>query len=154
MPDMPTAVDEILTMLRDDWVALTPPYGPGAGAPVDIRWPNVDTGREPDQDHPWARVVLQHITGDQYSLGVPGNRLWEHTGLLAIQIYVPIGRGLATARQLAMIAKNAFEGRSSPSGVWFRNCHFQEVGSDPDNPEVRAWDQTNVLVQFIYDERR
>ena len=154
MPDMPTAVDEILTMFKDAWDAGSPPYGPGGGAPVDVRYPNVDVGVEPDQRHPWARVVLQHVTGEQYSLGIPGSRLWEHVGLLAIQIYVPVGRGLATAHQLAMIAKNAFEGRSSPSGVWFRNCHFQEVGSDAENPEVKAWDQTNVLVQFCYDERR
>lgn len=152
MVTMPEAVDEMLTMLKGAWDAGTTPYG--NGGPVDIRWPNVDVGAEPDQGWPWARVVLQHTAGGQYSLGVPGSRLWEHEGLLVIQIFVPIGRGLATARQLAMIAKNAFEGVSSPSGVWFRNCHFQEVGQDAENPEMKAWDQTNVLVQFIYDERR
>lgn len=151
---MPEAVDEMLTMLNAAWTAGSPPYGPGGGAAVDIRWPNSDAGTEPDQAFPWARVVLQHTAGGQYSLGIPGNRLWEHEGLLVIQIYVPVGRGLATARRLAMIAKNAFEGKASPSGVWFRNCHFQEIGQDAENPETRAWDQTNVLVQFTYDEQR
>lgn len=151
---MPVAVDEMLTMFKQAWDAGSPPHGRNGNTAVEVRWPNDDAGKEPDQALPWARVVLQHMAGGQYSLGVPGNRLWEHEGLLAIQIYVPVGRGLATARELAMIAKNAFEGRSSPSGVWFRNCHFQEVGQDAENPETKAWDQTNVLVQFVYDEQR
>jgi hypothetical protein len=151
---MPNAVDEIFALLNAAWTANTPPYNVPAGTPVEIRWPNDDAGGVPAQTKPWARVVLQHTSGGQYSLGTPGNRLWEHEGLVVVQIYVPVGRGLATARQLCMIAKNAFEGTSSPSGVWFRNCHFQEIGQDPENPEMKAWDQSNVLCQFVYDEQR
>ena len=151
--DMPTAVREILTAIKDAW-ATTTAFGKNGNTAVDIRWPNNDTGVEPDQTLPWARVVLQHTAGDQYSLGPPGNRLFEHEGLVVVQIYVPVGRGLATARSLCMIAKNAFEGTSTPSGVWFRNCHFQEIGQDAENPETKAWDQTNVICQFVYDEQR
>lgn len=150
MPSMPTALDEIQALFWTAWQAGSPPYGAGGSAVVDVRWPNDDEEAEPTQGLPWARVTIRHAGGDQYSLGPPGNRLFEHYGWVGIQIFVPLGRGLAVARALAMIAKNAFEGATTPSGVWFRKCHVQEVGKDP----AGTWDQTNVMCEFVYDEQR
>jgi len=154
MVAMPDAVDEILAMLKAAWDAGSPPYGAGGNTVVDLRWPNDDVGAEPTQGVPWANVRLHHVNGDQYSLGEVGGRLFEHEGILAVQVFVPIGRGDAAARALCMVAKNAFEGKASPSGVWFRRCRFQDVGRDAGNPEMAAWDQTSFLCEFVYDERK
>jgi len=67
-----------------------------------------------------------------------------------VQVFVPLGQGLAKARQLAMIAKNAFEGTATPSGVWFKRCHIREFGPDPSDD----WDMTSVMCQFTWDEQR
>ena len=137
MPDMVTAVDDMLFQFKVAWDAQSPPYGPGGGLPVDVRYPNVDTGSEPDQAYPWARVIVQHVNGDQYSLGVPGNRLWEHEGLFVVQIYVPVGRGLKAARALATIGCAGH--RKGDPGPHPRPPEHDPRGSD-------AWDRRGRLV--------
>lgn len=51
------------------------------------------------------------------------------------------------ATDLAVVARHAFEGKHV-GDVWFRNARIEEIGVDG------AWFQTNVTVDFMYDEIR
>ena len=56
--------------------------------------------------------------------------------------------GVALAELLAVVARGAFEGVGTASGIWFRNARIHEAGVDG------AWVQMNVLADFVYDEMR
>jgi hypothetical protein len=97
---------------------------------------------------PWARSTLIHVTGFQATLtDGSGRKRFRRTGFLTVQIFTPTGEGLSSADILAKLISDAFEGQSSPLGVWFRDVKTNEVGSDDGN-----WYQTNVVIDFEYDE--
>jgi len=96
---------------------------------------------------PWARIAITHTGGGQASLsGLSGNARWERLGLIIIEIFTPLGTGGVLADKLAKIAKDAYEGKYSPGGVWFRNVRLNEVGASG------AWWKNNIIVEFEYDE--
>lgn len=148
LPTFDSARDEILGLFWDDWEANTPALN-GGQAPV-VRWPGVDSGDPPPADAAWARITVQHATSRQSTLGEPGNRRFSRPGLVTVQIFTPLsaGGGLFLAEKLAIIARNAFEGRGTPSGIWFRDVRVQEAGVDG------SWYRMDVRVGFEYDELR
>lgn len=144
---IPLARDEILERLND--VVQGTPTPPG---PVQLIFDDtpgsVPSSVSAVQPPPtWARVRVQHSTGRQASLsGSTGKRRWERTGFLLVQLFTPLFGGQVLADEIASIILNAFEGYSTSSGVWFRNARMNEIGKDG------AWLQTNILVDFQYDE--
>ena len=136
------ATDEMLTLFREAWESGAPAFNNGQ-VPL-VEWPGVDPLEFPPKDSPWARVNVQHGTREQSTLGGIGNRAFEARGILVIQIFTP--RDLLQAQQLAIIARNAFEGVSSPGDIWFRNVRMNEVGTDA------SWSQINVVAEFEYHE--
>jgi hypothetical protein len=101
----------------------------------------------PDPVRPWAQTSLRHAAGSQATLSDDtGRRRFQKVGIVAISIFAPLAKGLELGELLAEIAKAAFEGRSTPGGVWFRNVRILEVGIDG------PWFQWNVLAEFRYDE--
>jgi len=134
------ARDEMLKQLTDAWVAhdstLPMLYD---DRPEDI----------PGDGTAWARCHIQHNAGDQDTLAGPiGNRLFGRDGLIMVQIFAPIGKGLSKADELAKVVADAFEGQSTPGGVWFRKVRLREVGPD------KAWYQVNVVAEFNYVEAK
>lgn len=97
---------------------------------------------------PWARVTLRHNTRTQGTLVGVGGRRFDVRGVFTVEIYTPSGDGLTLARTLSRLVEQAFEGVSTPNGVWFRNTRTNEVG--PDGP----WFHVNVITEFLYDEVR
>lgn len=105
------------------------------------------TGDSDDNPDPWARITVQHSQGNQASLvNHLGRQRYEQTGVVTIQIFTPLGTGLSLNQKLSKIAADAFRGKKTPGGVWFRNVRPNEVG------ESGAWFQTNILAEFEYDE--
>lgn len=143
-----SARDEILGLFKTDWDANTP--AANGGQVPTVRWPGVDAGSPPPSDGPWARIVVRHATSRQSTFGETGNRRFTRPGLVTVQVFTPLtaGGGLSLAEKLAIIARNAFEGRGTASGIWFRNVRIQEIGEDG------TWYQMNVLAEFQYDELR
>jgi len=130
------AVDEMLELFRSAW----------ASTGYQIVWPN-KRHEKPSTVAPWARVFVRHVLGGQATLSnADGVRRWRRQGFLTIQVFVPSAQGLPPALALAKIAADAYEGSSTPSGVWFRNVRLNEVGPDGD------WFQVNVIADFEYDE--
>lgn len=98
-------------------------------------------------DDPWATVTLRHAAGFQATLsGATGSKTFRRLGLITFQIFTPIGKGLQDSYALAKVLTDAYEGSSTPGGVWFRDVRMNEIGRDG------KFFQTNVLVDFQYDE--
>lgn len=113
-----------------------------------VQWDGVDKADPPSGDVDWVRVEMVHDTGAQGSLaGADGPRRWNRTGVIFAQCFGRLTAGSKDrAEELACAVRDAYQGRATESGVWFRNCGIREVGSD------KFWYQTNAFIPFEYDE--
>lgn len=129
------AVSDMSAMFKAVWDATG----------YQVRWENVREQRDV-VDRPWASFVIRHATGSQVSLGGVGERTFSRPGTIIISVFAPIGNGLSTSYALAKIAANAYEGKHSPNGVWFRNVSVREIGREGE------FFQVNAVIDFDYDE--
>lgn len=129
------AVDDMQAMVLATWT----PTG------HKLFWESVEDSREID-DTAWAVSTIRHVAGRQKTLGGVGNRAFQRTGIIFLQIFTRVGNGLHESYQLAKVMSDAFEGKSSLNGVWFRNVRINEAGKDG------AFSQSNVTVEFQYNE--
>lgn len=127
------ARDEILTLFQTAWDANS------NGTPV-YYW---DVPHEPPKSGDWARVSVQHQTGGDAAIG---GRFFDRAGIITVQLFTIYGRGLSNADSLSKVCLDAFEGKSTSGGVWFRNARINEIGLDG------KWFNTNVIVEFEYTE--
>lgn len=127
------ARDEILELFRAAWAAH-------AGAPQVFYW---DTPHDPPRSTPFARVTLRHATGNNDAIG---NRLFERMGTVTVQIFTTFGTGLQESDVLSKVAMDAYQGKSTPGGAWFRNVRLNEIGQDGE------FFQVQVLADFTYCE--
>lgn len=129
------AYDEILTIFKTAW----------DGNGYTALYENV-AGNPPTTQQPWARVTTRDGLGSQTLSNGSGASRYDRRGVLIVQIFVPVGQGLAEAKTLCKTLADAFEGQVSPLGVWFRNARSETVGPDGE------WHQTNFIVEYSYDE--
>ena len=147
MSNITTAVDEIFTLFKNAWDLSSAQYNNNV-IPT-VLWQGVDKEIDPDVTESWARIFITHTGGDQATLSnEDGKRKFERRGSVAVQIYFPIIRGIGMHNlyKLAEVALKAFEGKTTDSGVLFKNLRFAEAG------RFDAWLQVNVIGQFSYDE--
>jgi hypothetical protein len=131
-----TARDDMYAVLRAAWT----------GGDATIAWPDVPF-EIPTTEIAWVRVKLIHATGNQATLsGGNGVQRYTRKGTLWAQVFAPLGDGGTQCYTLAETLVKAFEGVSTPNGVWFRNQRLNEIG------ESGAFTQNNVLIDFTYDE--
>lgn len=140
------ARQEMMDMLREEWASRA-----GAvvgGAAPEVLWQGMEKNTPPSLEVAYARATVRHFTGGQGSLGTPGNRRFNRTGAIFVQCFAPLGirNPLTIAAGLGRIALDAFEGRSSPGGIWFRSCRLNEIGP------TDGWYQVNAIAEFTYDE--
>lgn len=102
-------------------------------------------GKTPDGPDAWARITVRHNGGGQITMAGAGKNRYNRTGTLYVNLFAPPGDGLRALDPLTKIALDAFEGKTV-SGIWFRKCQVRELGI------VQGWNQTNVLINFSYDE--
>lgn len=148
MPTLTQARDEMLAAFYAQWKADTPAVTP-AGTVPPVFWDGIPEEDAPPQDAPWARVVIRHGTSAQASLaGDSGSRRFERLGIIVVQVFVPLvlTDPPTLGGNLAAVARRAYEGKTTDSGIWFRDVRAYEVG--PDGP----WYQWNVTAAFRYDE--
>ena len=141
-----TARDEILGAFKTAWDAGA---AAAAGYVPEVFYDGMGKASDPDPTVAWARTTIRHTGGRQSTLSQSaGRRHFEKTGIVTISIFAPlvVAKGLDVGEQLAKVAKGAFEGKATASGVWFRNVRVMEVGLD------RSWYMINVLSDFRYDE--
>lgn len=143
-----TAVQEMEARFRAAWGNTGPCDYPNQGFVIPAALSVV-----------WARWRCQHLTGGQGSLSnAQGKRRFNRNGTLFIQVFTPLNASELAAYNTAEIVVGAYEGKTTPSGVWFRNVRIQEINngvqtgsSDGSNT---AWNQKNVLADFLYDQIR
>lgn len=137
MPNLAMATDAILAAFHEAWADRYP-----------VEWPNhqPDGPKLSEGDSPWARVTIRHEGSDQASLGEVGGRVFTREGTVTVQVFVPSGkRGLIDADELAMVATNAYEGKTH-GGVRFYRVGAKTVGHDG------PWFQVNAVADFEFDE--
>lgn len=121
-----------------------------AGTPIlfeDVKVPS--DGPRPDVITAHFRgPYVKHNLGDDQTLGPAGGRLFSRAGVFVIQVMTPVGDGFTQGDILATLARNAYEGVSTPNGVWFRKVTTKEVGVSG------GFYQTNVTGTFQYTEQR
>ena len=102
---------------------------------------------DPPDDSPWARLTVRHTGATQDTLGSPGNRRFDRTGSVFIQIFVKSDTGTRLSKQLTETTVNAFEGNTiSGTTITFLDVIPRETGVD------RGWFQTVVEATFRYFE--
>ena len=131
------ANDDMLTLLKTAW----DPTG------YTMHWEGVRDQRDTDMS-PWATVVVRHATGQQDTLGGVGSRQFLRLGTMVVTINTPSSSGLSEGYNLAKVVADAYEGISSPNGVWFRNVRINELGREG------TFFQINVVVDFEYYETK
>lgn len=130
------ARDEIFALFKTAWDTTG----------YSVHYQDVRRQRDTDNE-PWAVVTLQHSSGFQATLsGVSGSRTFARLGFITVQIFTPSGKGLQESYDLCKVVSDAFEGATTPGGVWFRNVRLNEVGRDGE------FYQLNVIAEFRYDE--
>lgn len=137
------ARDEIYAVLKAAWdtTGVTLLYSDVEG--------DIDSTQQPNktEPQPFARATLSHNDRSQVALGNANGQIrYEAQGVLVVQIFTPLGEGLSNADSYAILIEDAFDGARTPGGARFKNVTSREIGSDG------PWFQTNVTVEFYYDE--
>lgn len=140
------ARDEIFTRFRTQWEADTPALN--GGTSVLVEWEGVEKLNPPPTNAPWARATVVHSEGNQRTLGGIGGRRFGRSGNVFIQVFAPRGQGQGLLDRLCAVAVSAFEGKKTPSGVWFRAVSVNEIPQSGNNP----WVSANVVAEFNYDK--
>lgn len=137
------AADAIMDVFRVAWEA-------SIYSDYEVRYPNMggfpsdDSVTPPQSPVPWVSVRIVHGAGYEAISAPP--RLYSRRGRFVAHIYIPSGMGLSLGYEAAKIIADAYEGASTPGGVWFRNCQIGELGSDG------AYAIVAVTVEFEYTE--
>jgi hypothetical protein len=135
---------EMAELFRQEWVVK---------AGYKCEWPNHKES-EHEAGDTWARWHLDYLSGNQLSMGGGGRRKFNKYGMIYIDIYTPLGTGLATARNASQIAIFAYEGKRTPSDVWFRNVRIESEGHGHGTGRNKSWWTTLVVAEFTYDYLR
>jgi len=129
------ATDEMQAMVWGVWEATT----------FTMFWESVRDERDTTEVE-WAATFIRHGASQQVTFGPVGSRLFERQGTIMMNCFAPIGKGLSESYAMGKILADAFEGNSSPGGVWFRNVRINEIGREG------QFYQTNVLADFTYNQ--
>lgn len=127
------AHDDMQKMINEAWTATG----------HKIFFESVQEERD-EETEPFIRVWIRHTSANQRTLGGEDNRLFERRGFIRIEVYSRITNGLQESYQLAKVAGDAYEGRSSDNGVWFRRVRISEMGKDG------IFNRIDVIVDFEY----
>lgn len=138
--DHHVAADEMADLFRVPWAALG----------RVCQWPNLALDAKPAETATWARWTLIHADGGQNTLaGVQGRSRHGKSGAVMVEIFTPLGKGVKLAYDAAQVAINAYEGKRTPSDVWFRNVRISDEGQGRGGES--AWWSTTVVADFTYD---
>lgn len=114
-----------------------------------VAWPGIEQATTPDRSKFWVRVSQKTSNEAQSTLrnGDNGQR-YTNKGICYVQIFCPVSEtgSISNGRKLAEVARDAFRGKHSLNGVWFRNAKIVEMPTEAD------WFAFTAQVDYIYDE--
>lgn len=143
------AVDEMSALFKNAWNAGTTMI---AGYVPEVRWLGNEIAVKPPSGKYWARFSTQNLTEEQATLSncveAPGSKHYTSSGLVFIQLFAPksVNGSFTVLRLLAILARSAFRGKTTPGKVWFRNVRINEIS--PENEFYRI----NVVAEYEFDE--
>jgi hypothetical protein len=146
------ACDEMKRLFWERWQALSPGVA-GSADPVLVQWPGEPIG-PPKKTQPFARFAIRHTGSRQTTFGPTGQRRFTRVGFVVVQCFGPVADagipngGLSLAENLAIIARDAYEGVGTGDGLWFRNVRVAEITSD------KSYYQQQLRAEFQYDEMK
>jgi len=142
--DIEQGRNEIYVAVKNAWDGMTLDAAKNLDAVPKIIWPNVDSEQPTDVNLPWARVTILHGDREQVTLGATGTRVFRRSGMVIVQIFTPLRKGMVLSDHLSTVLEDAFDGVQTANGIWFRDVKTNEIG-----PE--KWQQVNVIMEFQYD---
>lgn len=140
---MSQADDEMVELFRQTWQVA-------AGLPAV--YPNTNAGIP--KAATWAHWGISYTGGGQLTFGAPGRRKFYQEGAILITVFSPLGVGSRAGREKAAIALSAYEGKRTPGGVVFANCHIETEGEGTVDGNNGVWWATAVVAEFNYEYLR
>ena len=134
--------------------AVNGPIATLFGYTPQVRWPFVAEPDKPDNTKIWFRVSSQIVEEQQSTLstceGLPGQKRYETTGLLFIEMYMPkmVREAGVKGIDAAIIIRDTF--RNAPSGEAGITYYRARI-NDGILPEEQFY-RLNVVTEFEYDE--
>ena len=145
------ATDSIFAALYAHWVANSATV---AGGVPRVMFQGVEAeGEDPTDDTtaPWVRISANFVDEQQTALSdcvaSPGKKRYTCSGVVFVQVFVPrsVSGGYALSRALADVAKEAFRGKQSSGGVWYKNARVNTL------PPEDAHFRHNAVIEFEFD---
>jgi len=155
MADLAGALAAMRQRFVDNWVVGPDPrtriafVNENPAAP----WPPKD----PDgQLTGWVLFSAENASGDHPGFGTPGNQAYLYRGLIAIQVYVPVGKGSGDAFTLAVAAGEIFRSKKFYDGVtpgcYVRTWTPRVDGGGPGDDDG-VWFRVGAVIPFEYWHR-
>lgn len=141
---MSQADEEMAELFRQAWEV---------SAGYVCEWPN-HKERDHTADETWARWNIDYVGGGQETMAPKTKRKFSKNGLIYINVFTPLGKGLELARDASEIAVAAYEGEKTPGDVWFRNVRIESEGHGHGSGKNKSWWTTLVVAEFTYEYLR
>ena len=143
------ARDAMFTLFYLAWTSNAPAI---VGSVPEIRWQGKEVAAKPPVDNYWCRVSASNVGEPQGSLqssvASPGNRRYNAQGILVIELFCPmsVSDSHVKGEDLAVVARDAFKGKETSNGVWFRNA---TIKARPASEDAYRF---NIVVEYEYDD--
>ncbi len=140
------AKDQIFKLFYDAWKANTTAI---VGYVPEVRWVGVEKPERPDASKYWVRVSKQVVGEEQTTLSDGVTKRFTAYGIVFVQLFCPKSEAKETkhGEKLAVVARNAFRGKTTPGKVVFRNARIND-GLAPEEQYYRF----NIVAEFEYDD--
>lgn len=110
---------------------------------TEVAYDNVEF--EPQADASWVRIVIRNGEGNQADINDTAP-LFRYSGVVIVQVFVPIRKGTDNALKLADAVSDIFRRQQLNHGIVFRTPYVTNVG------QTNEWYQINVSCPFWRDE--
>jgi len=140
------ARDTLVGALRTAWLAS------GVTSAIELQYDNArdDTPEGTDSEGrplPFGRITMRHAGGTQETAGNVGNRRFDSTGVVTVQIFTAPGDGHALSDQIVAVVRAAMQALRSPNGVW-----LTDISPPIELGRTGVWFAVNVTATFTYEE--
>lgn len=148
--ELDVAVKEMQALFKAAWQANA---GSIFGYVPEIEWYGKETASKVDRSKVWARFATENVFEQQATLSTcidqPFSRRYNGSGLIFVQLFLPktVANAVINGRKLAKVARNAFRGKKTESGVVFYNARIND-----NMPPEELFYRINVVAEYDYDE--
>ena len=140
------ARNDILTFFKTNFNSIPINAALGLDVLPDVLYDNKEKSPR-DTEASWIRVNLMFTFGEQETLGGSGNRRFLKNGILSIQIFTPLGKGMQLSDYLSdQIIKFLEGGETATNKIPFNN-----VSPPNDFGNMGVWNQVAINSAFFYE---